>query len=256
VYRLELGPADEPIPEDELKVPELLEPMVLAVEADLSLATQLQGLVDAATGLAPAERAELSALLQQEANAFAATPDDYGPSSAMPMTIDVGAAAPIRRSPYRLAPPELKVVEAEVKKMLAQGVIVRSTSPWSSPVLLVSKPDGSTRFVVDFRGVNRLTAPQSQQIPRIDDLLTSFSGGQYFSSLDVMSAFWQVKLEPLRNYGILCSWSPLRVSKSSIRSDECPSTLSTRHVYAFRGLDWARPLGLPGRRVHRKRNLG
>ena len=67
-----------------------------------------------------------------------------------------------------------------------------SDSPWSSPVVLVTKKDGGTRFCVDYRKLNDTTVKDAYPLPRIDDTL--LAGKQWFSMLDLASGYWQVSL--------------------------------------------------------------
>jgi len=60
--------------------------------------------------------------------------------------------------------------------MKESGVIRRSTSPWTSPVVLVGKKDGTTRFCVDYRELNKITKKDAQPLPHIDDMLDAFRG--------------------------------------------------------------------------------
>lgn len=80
--------------------------------------------------------------------------------------------------------------------MLNRGIIQPSTSPWASPIILVKKKDGTDRFVVDFRRLNAVTRKDSFPLPRIDDALDTLNGTKYFSSMDLMSGYWQVEMEP------------------------------------------------------------
>ena len=80
--------------------------------------------------------------------------------------------------------------------MLSRGVIEHSNGPWSSPIVLVKKKDGSTRFCADFRKVNDVTRKDAQPLPRIDDTLDTMGDACYFSTLDLASGYWQVELDP------------------------------------------------------------
>ncbi len=110
--------------------------------------------------------------------------------------IDTGNARPIRQIPRRL--PLAKRAEADqiIQDMERDRVIEPSSSPWCSPVVLVRKKDGSTRFCVDFRQLNNVTKKDSYPLPRIDDTLDTLAGCKIFSTLDLKSGYWQVGLEP------------------------------------------------------------
>jgi len=84
--------------------------------------------------------------------------------------------------------------EEEVEKMLAKGIIEPLSSPWSSPVILVKKKDGTIRFCVDYRKVNGVTVKDSYPLPRIEDCLDALSGSQWFCTLELASGYWQVKM--------------------------------------------------------------
>jgi hypothetical protein len=80
-----------------------------------------------------------------------------------------------------------KEVDKQVKGMLNNEVITPSSSPWSSPVVLVTKKDGTIRFCVDYRRLNAVTINDAYPLPRIDDLFDHLSGSCWFSTLDLCS---------------------------------------------------------------------
>ena len=76
-------------------------------------------------------------------------------------------------------------------------MIKPSKSPWASPVVLVRKRDGTHRFCVDYRVLNSVTKPDSFPLPRIEDLLDQLGSSKYFSTIDLASGFWQIKMHPM-----------------------------------------------------------
>ena len=89
---------------------------------------------------------------------------------------------------------ENKKEEECATDMLAGGQIEPIDSPWSTPVVLVTKKDGGTRLCVDYHRLNIVTVNDTYPLPRIDDTLDMLAGRQWFSTLDLASGYWQVSL--------------------------------------------------------------
>ena len=119
-----------------------------------------------------------------------------GHTDAVEHTIDTGDSPPIRCAPRRMSPQKIKQEESCVAEMLTGGQIEPSDSPWSAPVVLVTKKDGGTWFCVDYRRLNLATVKDANPLPRIDDTLDMLAGKQWFSTLDLASGYWQVSLSP------------------------------------------------------------
>ena len=97
---------------------------------------------------------------------------------------------------YRCIPPHMyDDVRASIQEMLDIGAICKSHSPWASTVVLVWKKDGGLRFCIDLRKLNNWTVKDGYLLPQIDDTLDSLQGSQWFSSLDLKSGYWQVKMD-------------------------------------------------------------
>nr|GEV55201.1 putative reverse transcriptase domain-containing protein [Tanacetum cinerariifolium] len=82
----------------------------------------------------------------------------------------IPGAAPVARTPYRLAPSEIQELSDQLQELADRGFIRPSTSPWGVSVLFVKKKDGSFRMCIDYRQLNKLTIKNRYPLPRIDDL--------------------------------------------------------------------------------------
>ena len=109
--------------------------------------------------------------------------------------INTGNSAPIKQHPRRIPFAHREESERQIIDMLEKGVIRESTSPWSSPIILVKKNDGEMRFCIDYRKLNSVTVGHAHPLPRVDDILDSLGNAQYFSTLDLKSAYWQISVD-------------------------------------------------------------
>jgi hypothetical protein len=87
---------------------------------------------------------------------------------------------PVHCQPYRAGPRSRAVESAEIQRMLKAEVIDPATSEWASPIVLVAKPDGSTRFCVDYRKLNAITVRDSYPLPRMDECIDSLGYAKIF----------------------------------------------------------------------------
>ena len=143
------------------------------------------------TELGPEQSCLLNKLVNQ---AFAEMGDKLGCTSLVEHYITTNAS-PIKQRYYPVSPIMQGHINTELDKLLKEGIVEPSSSPWSSPIILVKKSDGvSWRFVVDYRKVNNSTEKDSYPLPYISATLDKLRDARYLSSLDIKSAYFQVPL--------------------------------------------------------------
>jgi hypothetical protein len=88
------------------------------------------------------------------------------------------------------------VTESEFRKLEQAGIVRRSNSPWSSPLHMVPKPDGSWRPCGDYRWLNLATKHDRYPLPSILDLSSKLHGCKFFSVIDLVKGYHQVPMSP------------------------------------------------------------
>ena len=137
---------------------------------------------------------ELKAVFQTHADILTTRPGVFSGNLMLeiPLTSDV----PIRRKMYNLPFSSKEVVEKEIQVMLDLEIIEPSKSPYSSPVVLVRKKDGSCRFCIDFRGLNKITVFDAEPIPNVEDLFVRLAHSRFFTKIDLAKGYWQILVLP------------------------------------------------------------
>lgn len=143
--------------------------------------------------LSPSQQQEIASLITNSMDVFSTIP---GVADLPPYKLDTGDTPPISRKPYRPSLQWKTKLEQEIQSLLDHGIIRHSTSPWSSPIMPVPKKNGDVRLCVDFRALNKVTAPDNYPLPRIDDLLATVSKAKYLTTLDLTKGYHQIALEP------------------------------------------------------------
>ena len=110
----------------------------------------------------------------------------------------ITSGPPIRSNPYKTNPNTRAEIRKQVTALQEAGLIVPSSSPYWSPVVMVGKPDGSYRFAVDYRKLNQVTSSLYFPLIGIDTILQILgeAKAKYFSSIDLLAGFWQLRLDP------------------------------------------------------------
>jgi hypothetical protein len=110
-------------------------------------------------------------------------------------TINTGDHPPTSVRPYYKTVQQRKEMQQAVATLLDQRILRPSNSPWSSPVLLKKKPDGTHRFLVDFRKLNSITKKDSYPQPSAEELLHRMAGHRYFTKLDLKAGYFQIPIQ-------------------------------------------------------------
>jgi hypothetical protein len=108
---------------------------------------------------------------------------------------------PVRTRPYRLSEAQTLEVEKQVEKVNREGIIEESSSPWNSPLLVVSKKmdaSGKQKFslVVDYRNLNEKTVGDADTLPDIREILDQLGQAKYFSCIYMAMGYHQIETDP------------------------------------------------------------
>ena len=135
------------------------------------------------------QKMELQKLLDGYGNIVTSA---LGKVSSTHHTINTGDSPPIRSHPYRIALGWRAELKEGVLRLVRQGKLVPSQSPWSAPMVPVRKPSGAIRLCIDYRRLNQATVPDPYEMPRVEDLLDDVAEAAWLSKLDMNQGFYQV----------------------------------------------------------------
>ena len=125
---------------------------------------------------------------------FSLDTNEIGCTDTAKHVIELLDEEPFKERFRRIAPPLLEEVWQNIQDMLDGGAIHPSQSPWCNTVVLVRKKDGTLRFCIDFRRLNAQTKKDAYPLPQMQETMECMVGTRLFSSMDLKSGFWQVKM--------------------------------------------------------------
>ena len=127
-------------------------------------------------------------------NIFSLEQNEIGCTDTAEHVIKLLDTKPFKERFRRIAPPLVEEVREHIQEMLDGGIIRPSQSPWCNTVVLVWKKDGGLWFCINFCWLNSWTKKDAYPLPRMQETMESMVGIRFFSTMDLKSGFWQVKM--------------------------------------------------------------
>ena len=156
-------------------------------------------------------RQKFEELCEEYGEAFSKNNEDIGRTKLVKMDIDTGDSPPVSSRPYTLPLKHYEWVQREIESLECAGVITKSMSKWTSPIVVIPKKSApreppKRRLCVDFRKVNELqqeviTAGKTKgqisihPLPKIDEMYAKLKGAQVFPTIDLRSGYHHIALE-------------------------------------------------------------
>ena len=140
------------------------------------------------------QQKQLIDLLASHQAAFSIDDSDFGETDLVTHSIPTKNTRPIKQRFRRIPPNLYQEVRDHLTTLLRKDVIRESHSPWASPIVLVRKKCGGLRMCVDYRKLNAFTESDAYPLPRIEESLDALQGAKYFSTIDLASGYWQIKM--------------------------------------------------------------
>lgn len=144
------------------------------------------------------QKEELKNLLTKYNNTFSKDKYDIGSINIEQCKVELTNNIPINLRPYRCSLNDQKIINEQIEMLLSKNLIRKSISPYAFPVTLADKKDDGkrTRLCVDMRKLNQIVIADNYPFPRLEDIIDKLHNSEYFSTLDISSGFWHLKVAP------------------------------------------------------------
>lgn len=154
--------------------------------------------------------------------------------------IDTGNAKPIRQKLRRTPLCFEKEEKEHLDHMLEKGIIAPSSSDWASSPVLVRKKDGSLRYCIDFRGLNKVTTKDAFPLPNMNDCLESLKGSYFLSTLDMQAAYWNITVhrDDKHKTAFITKYGLFEHNRLPFGLCNSPATFSRIIQLVLQGLTW------------------
>ncbi|KAK0401167.1 hypothetical protein QR680_015624 [Steinernema hermaphroditum] len=144
----------------------------------------------------PNEKKKLAELIDRHNDVFSKNKFDLGSCTVEPYKIRTYTEVPIQSKPYRVPYKYKETLNEHISQLEKAGIIREENTSWLSNLTIVGKKDGSIRPCLDMRKLNEVIVPDGFPIPRLDSILNTIAHAKMFSSLDLNSGFFQIRISP------------------------------------------------------------
>lgn len=186
------------------------------------------------------EEIRLKALVSKYIDIFQWTEYSTGRTNLVKHSINTGDHPPIKQVQYRVPQHLREEINKQLEEWLEHGIIRRSSSPWSSNIIMVKKKNGKYRFCIDFRKINEVTIKDAFPLPRIDELIDALAVAEIFSVFDFAHGYWQVEMEEQdkQKTAFMANNNLYEFNVMPFGTCNAPSTFQRMMNTLFSGLTW------------------
>ncbi|KAK7910386.1 hypothetical protein WMY93_015070 [Mugilogobius chulae] len=144
--------------------------------------------------LSPEWKKRVTEKLSAVSEVFAKHDLDFGCTTAVKHHIPLHDSTPFKQRARPIHPQDIEAVRRHLRELLEAGVIRESSSPFSSPVVVVRKKNGEVRLCIDYRKLNLQTVKDAYALPNLEESFSALSGSKWFSVLDLKSGYYQIEM--------------------------------------------------------------
>lgn len=182
------------------------------------------------------DKALITSLFRKYSDVFSKNDDDIGCTDTVQHRIRLTDNAPVSQQYRRIPPSQFEEVKQHIRKLLENGVIRESTSPFASPIVLVRKKDNSLRLCVDYRKLNEKTIKDKFPLPRVEETFDVLHGSSIFSTLDLTSGYNQIEIseEDIQKTAFTTPFGLYEYTRMPFGLTNAPATFQRLMQHCFR----------------------
>ena len=210
------------------------------ITEDSSTQEKKDGKFDINPNLEDPQKQRLLDLFDKYKSCFAWGISQIGRTTITEQQIKLTSDVPVHSRPYKVSHKEREILRKIIQEMLDYNIIRESRSQYASPVILVKKKCGDWRLCVDYRKLNELIVPERTPLPLISDIFSYLDGSTYFSTLDLLSGFFQIpiKEEDKHKTAIITADGLYEFNVTSMGLKHSPATFQRVMDQLLAGLKW------------------